>query len=132
MRSLSILAFAVLLPLSAQPNSELHRLFRDYYEMTLRESPESATAAGRRDYNDRWTDWSLKALAEEKQHREEYLKRLDAFRNAQLDAQDRLSFELLEYELRTSLEELNRLRNYEVVNHFFGPQLRVFSNTAMA
>ena len=82
MRSLSILAFAVLLPLSAQPNSELHRLFRDYYEMTLRESPESATAAGRRDYNDKWTDWSLKALAEEKQHRQDYLKRLDAFRNA--------------------------------------------------
>jgi uncharacterized protein (DUF885 family) len=132
MRLLSVLCFAVALPLTAQPNSDLHKLFRDYYEMTLRESPESATAAGRRDYNDKWTDWSLKALAEEKQHRQDYLKRLDAFRNAKLDTQDRLSFELLEYELRTSLEELNRLRNYEVVNHFFGPQLQIFSTLALA
>jgi uncharacterized protein (DUF885 family) len=132
MRILPILSLAVVLPLAAQSNTELHKLFRDYYEMTLRESPESATGAGRREYNDRWTDWSLKALAEEKQHRQEYLKRLDVFRSAKLDAQDRLSFELLEYELHTSLEELNRLRNYQVVNHFAGPQLYVFSTLALA
>ena len=132
MRILPILSLAVVLPLAAQSNTELHNLFRDYYEMTLRESPESATGAGRNEYNNRWTDWSLKALAEEKQHRQEYLKRLDVFRSAKLDTQDRLSFELLEYELRTSLEELNRLRNYQVVNHFAGPHLYVFSTLALA
>jgi uncharacterized protein (DUF885 family) len=132
MRIPLILLLAAALPLFSQPNPDLHKLFRDYYEMTLRESPESATGAGRNEYNDRWTDWSLKALAEEKQHRQEYLKRLEPFRNANLDPQDRLSFELLEYDLRNSLEELTRLRNYEVVNHFFGPHLGIFSIIALA
>jgi uncharacterized protein (DUF885 family) len=132
MRFLPVFFLAVVLPVFSQPNSELHQLFRDYYEMTLRESPESATAAGRNEYNDRWTDWSLKSLAQEKQHRQDYLKRLEPYRNAKLDPQDRLSFELLEYELRTSLEEMNRLRNYAVVNHFFGPHLGVFSILALA
>ena len=83
MRISRILYLAVVLPLFAQ-NSELHKLFRDYYELSLRQSPESATAVGRNEYNDRWTDWSLKGMAEEKRGRQELLKSLEAFRSANL------------------------------------------------
>ena len=40
--------------------------------------------------------------------------------------------ELLEYELRTDLEEIERLRNYKAVNHFFGPHSAIGSIMAMA
>ena len=131
MRIFRILYPVVVLPLFAQ-NAELHKLFRDYYELSLRQSPESATAVGRNEYNDRWTDWSLKGMAEEKRSRQEVLKSLEAFRSANLTGQDRLSFELLEHEVRTDLEDIERMRNYSAVNHFAGPHLRVSSTMAMA
>jgi uncharacterized protein (DUF885 family) len=132
MRVLSIAAFLVVLPLAGQDNPELKKLFQDYYETGLRFSPESATGAGRMEYNDRWTDWSTSAAPEERRYLQDFQRRLEAFRGAQLSEQDRLSVELLRYELNTSLEALDRLRNYGVVNHFFGPHLRVFSTMALA
>ncbi len=131
MRIALILLFSAVLPASAQ-NAELHKLFREYYEMSLRQSPESATSAGRAEYNDRWSDWSLKGTAEQISGRRELQKRLQPFRSAKLNEQDRLSLELLDYELRTDTEEIERLRNYNVVNHFFGPHLGVGSMMAMA
>ena len=44
-------------------NAALGRLFEEYYEFLLRSSPELATDVGRRDYNDRWTDYCLDAIA---------------------------------------------------------------------
>lgn len=131
MRFLSILYLAVVLPASAQ-NAGLHKLFREYYESGLRLSPESATAVGRNEFNHRWTDWSLKGMAEEKRFLQDVQNRLGGFRGANLDAQDRLSFELLDLEVRMGLEEIDRMRNYSVVNHFIGPHLRISSLMAMA
>ena len=38
----------------------------------------------------------------------------------------------MEHELRTDLEDIERMRNYSAVNHFAGPHLRVSSTMAMA
>jgi uncharacterized protein (DUF885 family) len=132
MRSIVVLTFAVVLPAFTQvaPNAELHKLFRDHYEGGLKESPEAATSVGRNEYNRAWTDWSPKGLAAEVGRRREIQKRLQAFRGSSLSEQDRLSVELLEYELRTDIEELQRLRNYYVVNHFAGPHLSIGSTLA--
>ena len=132
MRLLLVLYSVVVLPLAAQTNPELDRLFKDYYETTLRESPEAATMVGRTDYNANWTDWSLKGLAAQRSSRQEFLKRLEAFRNASLTPQQRLSFELLEHELRSDLEKIERFRSFNIVNHLTGPHLFVFSTLAMA
>lgn len=113
-------------------NAELHKVFRDYYETSLRHSPESATSVGRREFNDRWSDWSPKGQAEEKRSLEEIQKRLAPFRNSQLNDQDRLSLELLEYDLGLELQQLERTRNFSAVNHFYGPHLRVPSAIALA
>lgn len=126
---LSVFCFSCVL--GAQ-NSELHQLFREYYETGLRLHPESATSVGRTEYNDRWTDWSLKGLAEEKRFLEGFRKRLSSFRNLSLNEQDRLSFELLEYDIGIELEFANHLRNFSIVNHFFGPHLQAPSTLAMA
>lgn len=119
-------------PVFAQQNADLQKLFRDYYEAGLRESPESATSIGRTEYNHRWTDWSLKGMADEVATRREFQKRLANFKGANLSPQDRLSVELLDYELQSDTEEIQRLRNYNVVNHFRGPHLVVASMFAMA
>lgn len=111
-------------------NSALDKLFKDYYEAGLRLGPEGATFVGRNDYNDRWTDWSLKGIAEEKRQLQEFQKRLPPFKTAQLTDQERLSVELLDYELATELERLERLRTFSAVNHFFGPHLLVPSTMA--
>jgi uncharacterized protein (DUF885 family) len=134
MRNIVTLAILVVLPAFCQPgtNAELHKLFREYYETGLRESPEAATYAGRNEYNNRWTDWSPKGLASLLAGNRDIQNRLQAFRTANLNEQDRLSVELLDYELRTWIEELDRMRNYIVVNHFIGPHLAVGSIMAMA
>lgn len=131
MRVLAILSFVVVLPALGQ-NPELHKLFREYYETGLRESPESATAVGRTEYNDRWSDWSPKTNAAQIASRRELQKRLEPFRKVNLNEQDRLSLELLEYEIRLELESHERLRGYNAVNHFRGPHLRVPTMMTMA
>src|SRR3982751_5120292 len=110
MRFLAVLSLAVVLPAFSQtgPNADLQKLFREYYEMGLRQYPEAATYAGRDEYDDRWTDWSLKGMAEEISGRRDIQKRLQAFRGGNLNDTDRLSVELLEYELRNDLEEIER------------------------
>ena len=134
MRFLACVSLAVVLPAFSQPapNAELHKLFREYYETGLRLSPESATYAGRSEYNARWSDWSLKGMAAELAASRDIQKRLQAFRGANLNETDRLSVELLDYELRTDLEESEKLRNYNAVNHFRGPHLSISSIMTMA
>ena len=99
MRILPFLYLLMVLPLAAQTNAELNKLFHDYYEWTLRQSPESATSAGRTEYNDRWSDYTPSALQHQKTDLEAFLKRNDAFRDAQLSEGDRLSVDLLQYEV---------------------------------
>jgi uncharacterized protein (DUF885 family) len=115
--------------LNAQ-NADIEKLFKDYYETGLRLGPEGATFVGRTEYNDRWSDWSLKGIAEEKRILQDFQKRLAPFQKAQLTDHERLSVELLDYELRTELERLERLRTFSVVNHFFGPHLYISSTMA--
>jgi uncharacterized protein (DUF885 family) len=122
----------LVVPAFPQQNAELQKLFRDYYEAGLRESPEYATSVGRTEYNHLWSDWSPKGSTREIATRRDFQKRLSGFRGANLGVQDRLSVELLEHELASDIEETERLRNYNVVNHFRGPHLRVGSMLAMA
>ena len=93
MRFLAVLSLAVVLPAFSQTgqNADLQKLFREYYEMGLRLSPESATYAGRNEYNDKWSDWSLKGMAAEISGRRDIQKRLQAFRGDESERTDRLS-----------------------------------------
>jgi prolyl oligopeptidase len=87
-----------------QPNAALAKLFADYYEQSLRDSPERATAQGRAELNDRWTDWSKAAVGRRHDAAVAYLKRLDEFNGAALSRDERLSVRLMRYQIEQRLE----------------------------
>jgi len=97
---------------SAQAGSpELAKFFADYFEQSLRDSPEYATSIGRHEYDDRWSDFSKEGRARRREHLEQTLAQAEKFSGGQLSgplsAEDRLSLNLLGYDLRTQLDVLD-------------------------
>ena len=107
-------------------NDELHRLFKDYFENQLREHPEAATARGRTEYNDRWTDWSASSIERRAKSRQAYLDRVRPFLAAQLSEQDNLSARFLTYQLEREAEtETLDIYMFRMAQ-FFGAHVSVF------
>ncbi len=130
-----LLAVLLLTPAAIRaqtPNGALQKVFADYYEFSLRDSPSSATAAGRTEYNDRWRDPSPEAAVDRRRSLEEFRRRLGPFRNASLNDQDRLSLRLLDWQLNEQVEEITTISTYDAINHFRGGHLLVFSTIAIS
>lgn len=121
-----------LLAQTAGPNGDLHRLFTEFYEYSLREFPEAATSAGRTEYNDRWSDPSPAATQRRRKAYEEFRARVQPFRSAALNEQDQLSVALFDYQTRQAIEQIDTIGSYNAVNHFFGPHLSVFTTMSLA
>jgi uncharacterized protein (DUF885 family) len=111
----AILALPVLLPARQQEPTfptqtvgmsiqALRQLFASYWEWRLAESPELATSVGRGDYNDRWRDWSAAARARARTARQEFLDQALYMEQGNLTNADRLSAQLLIYELSVQLD----------------------------
>ncbi len=86
MRYRTLLCFTLLPALSvAQTDADrLRKLFADYDENRLRETPELATTLGRNEYNHLWTDWSLAAQERRRAESEKYLRELETFSTAKV------------------------------------------------
>jgi uncharacterized protein (DUF885 family) len=128
MRYRTLLLFVVIRTLAvAQTDADrLHKLFADYYESRLRDIPEMATSLGRNEYNHLWTDWSPAAQERRRAENEKYLRDLDTFSQAKLDEQDRLSWQLLRYQIRQGVDQ-EPLRVYLLpVSQMFGVHTSVF------
>lgn len=100
-----LLAFAA--PAQAQSNDAaktLHKLFDAEWERNLRESPESASYRGDKRYNDRWTDESLGAIAQREAADRDALAKLRAIDRAALTPQDRLSYDVMAWQLERGVE----------------------------
>jgi len=82
----------------------LEEVFADYWGWRLADSPELATFMGRTDYNDRWTDVSKAARDKRRAEQQEYLQKALYFAPGTLNASQKLSVALLEYELRDDLD----------------------------
>ena len=82
----------------------LEEVFADYWGWRLADSPELATFMGRTDYNDRWTDLSKAARDKRRAERQEYLQKALYFAPGTLNASQKLSVALLEYQLRDDLD----------------------------
>jgi len=106
---------------SGQTSSpELAKFFSEYFEETLRDSPEYATSIGRHEYDDRWSDLSKEGRARRRSHLEQALAKADAFSKGQLSEGDQLSINLLRYDLRTQLDAYD-LQTYLIrVGQLFG------------
>src|ERR1700690_2282046 len=103
MRS-TLLSLLLLAPtLAPAQTDKLHSLFSQAFEAQLREAPESATAIGRNEFNDRWSDWSTAAI---ERHRARITAPIAALDEALSDvpAQDQLSARLLRYVSRQDLD----------------------------
>jgi len=95
--------------LAQSSSPELAKFFADYFEERLRDSPEFATTIGRHEYDDRWSDLSKSGRNRRRAHLEQALATDEKFyaSRASLSDPDRLSVELLRYDLRTQLDALD-------------------------
>jgi uncharacterized protein (DUF885 family) len=113
-------------------NNGLQKLFSDYYEFRLRENPGDATFLGRSEYNDRWDDPSPEHKRQYRESLRQFLGRLRAIPGARLTGQNRLSYRLLDWQLKQEIEEADTISTFFSVNHLVGGHLNIFSTMAVA
>ncbi|MBI3949003.1 MAG: DUF885 domain-containing protein [Acidobacteria bacterium] len=101
---------AVLVPLLAaqsppdDPAAQLHKLFKEGWEYTLRENPTFASSLGDRRYNDRWPDVSLAAIERRHEHNKEVLQKLASINYNALSDADKLNYNLFRKNYETEVE----------------------------
>ncbi|HEV2728674.1 MAG TPA: DUF885 domain-containing protein, partial [Terriglobales bacterium] len=113
---------------AAQSSSvaEVSKFFADYFEERLRDEPEFATTVGRHEYDDRWSDLSKQGRERHRTHLQQRFDDLQKFSLNGLAEQDRLSVQLLSYDLHTQLDALD-LETYLLrVGQMFGAHNRVY------
>jgi uncharacterized protein (DUF885 family) len=81
----------------------LHRLFADEWDRGMRESPENAAYNGDMRFNDRWSDLSLKAIADSEASDRAAMTRLHAIDRNGLSAQDQLHYDTFEWLLEKDI-----------------------------
>jgi len=124
-----IVAFvvALLVPLFAQAagqtlearRAELNRLLADQWEYSLRTQPELATQVGDDRYNDRLSDFSDKAIADDLEHTRQALARFEAVDVNGFPEQEKLNHSLMLRSLRESLDGA-QFKNWEMPATQFG------------
>jgi uncharacterized protein (DUF885 family) len=107
--SLALVLFVPLFARAAEQSlevrrAELNRLLADEWEYTLRTQPELATQVGDDRYNDRLSDFSDKAIADDLEHSRESLARFDAIDVTGFSEQEKLNRGLMLRSLREALE----------------------------
>jgi uncharacterized protein (DUF885 family) len=126
--SLVIISVALaLVPLFAEPpkqtlearRDELNRLLADEWEYTLRTQPELSTQVGDNRYNDRLSDFSDKAIADDLEHSRQALTRFEAIDVTGFPGQEKLNRALM---LRTLHETLDsaQFKDWEMPATQFG------------
>jgi len=119
-------------PRGHSQNNSLQKLFSDYYEFQLREDPGQATFLGRTEYNDRWDDPSPEHQQQHRKSLQQFLGRLQAIPEKPLTGQDRLSYRLLDWQLRDQIADAEIISTFYSVNQLIGGHLNIFSVVAIA
>ncbi len=101
--------------------AEFKALLKEHWEYTLRESPEWATSMGDNRYNDRWTDLSLKHVAENKRATEAFLKRFKAVDTRGFPEAEALDRTLMVRQLGEAVEALSLGTYLMPVSQMGGP-----------
>ncbi len=99
--------------------AELNRLLADEWEYSLRTQPELATQVGDNRYNDRLSDFSDKAIAEDLEHTRQALARFEAIDVAGFPEQERLNHALMLRSLREALDAA-QFKDWEMPATQFG------------
>jgi uncharacterized protein (DUF885 family) len=120
----SLLVFVPLLTHAAEQTlearrSELNRLLAEEWEYTLRTQPELATHIGDNRYNNRLSDFSDQAIADDLEHSRQALRRFEAIDTTGFPEQEKLNQALMLRTLRDGIEEA-RFKNWEMPATQFG------------
>lgn len=117
-------AFAQTAPV-ADRVAQQNKLFNEFYETSLKNSPERATAFGDYRYNSQLGQYSLAEIARQHAESDDFLRRLQAIPTDGMGDADLLSHQLLERQLQR--EDVNySLKNYEMpVNQQSGVHTRL-------
>ena len=102
-----------------QRRAELNRLLADEWEYTLRTQPELATQVGDNRYNDRLSDFSDKAIADDIAHTRESLAKFEAIAVAGFPEQEKFNHALMVRSLREGLDSV-RFKDWEMPATQFG------------
>jgi len=86
------------------PAAALKAFFAQEWDWTMRENPVWASNLGDRRFNDRWEDVSLENLDRQQAHRQDALTRLSAIPREALSEQDRVSYDIFEYQTEMDIE----------------------------
>jgi uncharacterized protein (DUF885 family) len=121
------IAYTLMMSLTAQAadrtlearRAELNRMLADEWEYTLRTQPELATQVGDNRYNDRLSDFSDKAIADDLEHTRQALARFEAVDVAGFPEQERLNHALMVRTLREGLEGA-KFKDWEMPATQFG------------
>ncbi|HEY5972767.1 MAG TPA: DUF885 domain-containing protein [Pseudoxanthomonas sp.] len=122
---LAALTLFAILPAQAQQtaqNPALHALFAEEWERGLRESPENASYNGDNRFNDRWTDFSLPAIATRQAEDRAALGKLHTIDRETLSAADQLNYDTFEWNLQRSIERQKFNEYQQPISHQGGPQ----------
>jgi uncharacterized protein (DUF885 family) len=125
--SLAFTSALLLFPLLAHAASdsvdarraELNRLLSDEWEYTLRTQPELATHVGDNRYNDRLSDFSDKAIADDLEHTRKSLSRFEAVDVTGFSEQEKLNHALMVRSLRESIDSA-QFKDWEMPATQFG------------
>ena len=112
MRTSFVLAWIFLIPLLTHAaekglearRAELNRLLADEWEYTLHMQPELATHVGDNRYNDRLSDLSDKAIADDLEHERQALRRFEGIDTTGFLEQEKLNCSLMVRSLRDGIE----------------------------
>src|SRR5436305_732236 len=99
--------------------AELKRMLADEWEYTLRTQPELATQVGDNRYNDRLSDFSDKAIADDLEHSRQSLQSFEAFDITGFPEQEKLNHALMVRSLRETVEAA-QFKNWEMPATQFG------------
>jgi uncharacterized protein (DUF885 family) len=99
--------------------AQLTRLLAEEWEYTLRTQPELATEIGDNRYNDRLSDFSDQAIADDLEHTRKALDRFEAIDVTGFPEQEKLNHALMVRSLREGIESA-KFKNWEMPATQFG------------
>ncbi|MGA2186703.1 MAG: DUF885 domain-containing protein [Bryobacteraceae bacterium] len=117
---ITALALAAGIAAAQTPSAALRKLCDDYTEFGYRADPTRATAVGRTEYNDRWSDLSPAAIEARERAISEFAKRLHAIPASELSGEDSITFRILDRDLAHAVERERLGRHLLTVGQLFG------------
>lgn len=101
------------------------RLLDEYYDLTMRSSPESASTRGDLRFNDRLSDVSAASIAQDRAQLRSILDRSRAIERASLPEADAVDLDLLEYTITVALDSARFFPEQQPITALSGPHIEL-------